>query len=72
MVWEQRSSLIVMVTELEEKGRKKCHKYWPDEDEGELDVYGNFSVKFVSEEAEASIITRHFELIGQKVGFLVN
>nr|XP_027194217.1 tyrosine-protein phosphatase non-receptor type 4-like [Dermatophagoides pteronyssinus] len=31
MVWEQRSTLIVMVTPLIEDGRKKCFKYWPDE-----------------------------------------
>lgn len=31
MVWEKRSTLIVMVTPLIEDGRKKCFKYWPDE-----------------------------------------
>ena len=30
MVWEQRSTLVVMLTTIMERGRVKCHKYWPD------------------------------------------
>ena len=30
MVYEQKSSLIVMVTPLIENDYIKCHKYWPD------------------------------------------
>ncbi|XP_014294110.1 tyrosine-protein phosphatase non-receptor type 4 isoform X2 [Halyomorpha halys] len=30
MVWEAGSSLVVMVTSLMERGRAKCHKYWPN------------------------------------------
>lgn len=33
MVWEQRSTLIVMLTTNVERGRVKCHKYWPDLDD---------------------------------------
>jgi protein tyrosine phosphatase len=29
MAIEQESSVIVMLTLEEEKGRTKCHKYWP-------------------------------------------
>eukprot|EP00117_Sycon_ciliatum_P006978 scpid22840/ scgid10273/ Receptor-type tyrosine-protein phosphatase T; RPTPmam4; Receptor-type tyrosine-protein phosphatase rho len=31
MVWEQGSSTVIMVTNLQEKGRVKCHQYWPTE-----------------------------------------
>ncbi|KAJ2994351.1 hypothetical protein HDV02_001664 [Globomyces sp. JEL0801] len=30
MVWEQNSSMIVMLTKEEESGRTKCHRYWPE------------------------------------------
>lgn len=29
MVWESESSLVVMLTVLNERGRAKCHQYWP-------------------------------------------
>ncbi|KAI8815328.1 hypothetical protein BJ742DRAFT_12327 [Cladochytrium replicatum] len=30
MAWEQRTSVIVMLTKDEERGRVKCFRYWPD------------------------------------------
>uniref|UniRef100_H2YNB0 Tyrosine-protein phosphatase non-receptor type 20 n=1 Tax=Ciona savignyi TaxID=51511 RepID=H2YNB0_CIOSA len=30
MMWETKSSIIVMLTNLFENGKKKCQKYWPD------------------------------------------
>ncbi|XP_022093941.1 tyrosine-protein phosphatase 10D-like isoform X2 [Acanthaster planci] len=47
LVWEQKISTIVMVTQLVEKGRVKCHKYWPSL---EKPVYfGNILVTLLSE-----------------------
>lgn len=31
MVWQENSSIIVMVTGLIENGKNKCSKYWPDD-----------------------------------------
>ncbi|CDS41475.1 tyrosine protein phosphatase non receptor type [Echinococcus multilocularis] len=33
MCWEHDSELIVMLTDVGEQGREKCHKYWPNENE---------------------------------------
>uniref|UniRef100_A0A8C4TJ03 Uncharacterized protein n=1 Tax=Erpetoichthys calabaricus TaxID=27687 RepID=A0A8C4TJ03_ERPCA len=30
MVWENKSNVIAMMTQEVERGRVKCHKYWPD------------------------------------------
>ncbi|XP_076141347.1 FERM and PDZ domain-containing protein 2 [Alosa pseudoharengus] len=30
MIWENRSDVIAMATQEVERGRVKCHKYWPD------------------------------------------
>ena len=32
MVWQQGAEMIVMTTAIMEKGRKKCEKYWPDQE----------------------------------------
>eukprot|EP00911_Craspedida_sp_UC1_P002744 UC1_evm1s2012 len=46
MVWEENSSIIVMATREVEKGKIKCHKYWPDE--GGVVQCGAVEVGFVS------------------------
>ncbi len=30
MTWESQSNLVIMLTTTVERGRVKCHKYWPD------------------------------------------
>ncbi len=49
MAWQTQADLIVMLTGLIEKGKVKCHQYWPDLDEV-LDLGDGFKVKCVYEE----------------------
>ncbi len=53
MTWETQADLVVMLTTIVERGRVKCHKYWPDRDEV-LDLGGGLRVKCVYEEDRAA------------------
>ncbi|KAG9508953.1 Tyrosine-protein phosphatase non-receptor type 3 [Fragariocoptes setiger] len=66
MIWEQRSSLIIMVTPLIEDGRVKCHKYWPDE--GKEIRYGQLSVKTQNEKTKSATIDRRLIVTDIKSG----
>lgn len=67
MVLEQESALIVMLTTIIERGRAKCHKYWPGL--GEVLTMQNIIVKCVTEEADdsGSFVFRSFILLDVKV-----
>ncbi len=53
MTWESQADLVIMLTTIVERGRVKCHKYWPDRDEV-LELDGGLRVKCVHEEDERS------------------
>uniref|UniRef100_A0A8C6SWG0 Protein tyrosine phosphatase non-receptor type 20 n=1 Tax=Neogobius melanostomus TaxID=47308 RepID=A0A8C6SWG0_9GOBI len=38
MIWENKSDVIAMMTQEVERGRVKCHKYWPERLDVPLDV----------------------------------
>ncbi|XP_056902411.1 tyrosine-protein phosphatase non-receptor type 3 isoform X2 [Takifugu flavidus] len=59
-VWEQQIHTIIMLTTLTERGRTKCHQYWPHPPE-EKD-YGHLRVKCHSEECNLVYVTRRFTL----------
>ena len=59
MVWEQATATIVMITKIEEKGKIKCHKYWPD-DKGQL--YGRIIVHTIKVQVVADYTQRTFSL----------
>ncbi|XP_065285924.1 tyrosine-protein phosphatase non-receptor type 4 isoform X3 [Dermacentor albipictus] len=61
MVWEQQCTLVVMLTTLVERGRIKCHKYWPDL--YETDTYGHLQVSCVRQKETPSFAFREFTLI---------
>ncbi|XP_077980995.1 receptor-type tyrosine-protein phosphatase mu-like isoform X2 [Glandiceps talaboti] len=61
MVWQEKSTCILMATNLKEKNKEKCAKYWPDQPEGEK-VYGAISVKNVREEVFVDSMIRTFHV----------
>uniref|UniRef100_A0A1B6L6W2 protein-tyrosine-phosphatase n=1 Tax=Graphocephala atropunctata TaxID=36148 RepID=A0A1B6L6W2_9HEMI len=63
MVEEQGSTLVVMVTTLVERGRTKCHKYWPALGET-LELCPRLQLSCGKEEADAtgSFVLREFLL----------
>ncbi|KAL5007539.1 hypothetical protein ScPMuIL_016345 [Solemya velum] len=60
MVWEQRSSLILMLTSIVERGRVKCHQYWPDL--YETTDLGVLKIICVNEEETVSFAFREFNI----------
>ncbi|KAJ8031933.1 Tyrosine-protein phosphatase 10D [Holothuria leucospilota] len=61
LVWEQGASIIVMVTQLMENGKIKCHQYWPDEGEGPV-RYGEIVVNPMKVQKEQLWTIRKFQI----------
>uniref|UniRef100_A0A8C8M0H5 protein-tyrosine-phosphatase n=1 Tax=Oncorhynchus tshawytscha TaxID=74940 RepID=A0A8C8M0H5_ONCTS len=65
-VWEQHTHTIIMLTTLTERGRTKCHQYWPHPPE--VRDYGYLRVSCHSEECNLAYVTRQFTLTHTQLG----
>ncbi|XP_067679322.1 tyrosine-protein phosphatase Lar-like isoform X10 [Haliotis asinina] len=59
MVWEQRSTTIVMMTKLEERSRIKCDQYWPSRG---AETYGIMHIHLVDVTELATYTVRTFQI----------
>ncbi|XP_025065138.1 tyrosine-protein phosphatase non-receptor type 4 isoform X2 [Alligator sinensis] len=60
MTWEQGSAMVVMLTTQVERGRVKCHQYWPEPTGSSS--YGNFQIACHSEEGNPAYVFREMTL----------
>ena len=67
MIIEKKVSLIVMLTDLEEGGRRKSDQYWPDRDNEKREIGSGISLQHVSSSYQGVFITRK-----DFIGFLLN
>ncbi|XP_051886667.1 phosphatidylinositol phosphatase PTPRQ [Pristis pectinata] len=61
MIWETRSQSIVMLTHCFEKGRIRCHQYWP-EDNKPVTVFGDIVITKLAENIQADWTIRELKI----------
>ncbi|XP_027001240.2 tyrosine-protein phosphatase non-receptor type 4 isoform X2 [Tachysurus fulvidraco] len=61
MTWEQGSSMVVMLTTQVERGRVKCHQYWPHP--SGTAAFGGFQLSCHTEEGNSAFLVRDMTLI---------
>ncbi|XP_069911504.1 tyrosine-protein phosphatase non-receptor type 3 isoform X2 [Oryctolagus cuniculus] len=66
VVWDQKLSLIVMLTTLTERGRTKCHQYWPDPPD--VADHGVFHIQCQSEDCTIAYVSREMLVTNTETG----
>lgn len=59
LVWQENPACILMLTNLVEGNKVKCHKYWPDS--GKIS-FGPFQITIVQQQIFADYAIRKFEV----------
>ncbi|XP_065926562.1 uncharacterized protein [Magallana gigas] len=65
MIWQERVTTIVMVTNLKEGEKHKCNKYWPDKDKPA--TYGPVLVTLLEEKEYAFYTTRQLSVYNKEL-----
>ena len=55
MVWQEKVHSIVMITNLVEGGKTKCHRYWPEKDSVK---FGPFEISTIDQQILADYTIR--------------
>ncbi|XP_006864747.1 PREDICTED: tyrosine-protein phosphatase non-receptor type 3 isoform X2 [Chrysochloris asiatica] len=66
VVWDQKLSLIIMLTTLTERGRTKCHQYWPDPPD--TVEHGGFHIRCLSEDCTIPYVFREMVVTNSETG----
>uniref|UniRef100_A0A8C9A243 Tyrosine-protein phosphatase non-receptor type n=1 Tax=Prolemur simus TaxID=1328070 RepID=A0A8C9A243_PROSS len=66
VVWDQKLSLIIMLTTLTERGRTKCHQYWPDPPD--VMDHGGFHIQCQSEDCTIAYVSREMLVTNTQTG----
>ncbi|XP_058276348.1 phosphatidylinositol phosphatase PTPRQ [Hirundo rustica] len=61
MVWETRTKTLVMLTQCFEKGRIRCHQYWP-EDNKPVTVFGDIVITKLMEDTQIDWTIRDLKI----------
>ena len=61
MIWECQSTLVIMLTPIVERGRIKCHKYWPDINT--TSEFGDLKVTCIKEKTGDNFVFREFSIL---------
>ncbi|KAL4712547.1 hypothetical protein ACJJTC_007563, partial [Scirpophaga incertulas] len=68
MIWQHRVHTIVMITNLVERGRRKCDMYWPGGGRGSSAQHGGVLVRLQHEDVRAAYTVRHMRVRNLHLG----
>ncbi|EFP04843.1 hypothetical protein CRE_29999 [Caenorhabditis remanei] len=61
MIWQERSNVIVCITNMVEDGKRKCDQYWPSTQDSPQ-TFGNYQVTLISESTNSHFSHRILDL----------